>query len=383
LDLQYSTEQIILRDTVENFLRDHYGYKRYQRAIAGEPGFSEELWSAFARLGWLGLPFATEDGGSGGDAVETAILMEAFGRALVIEPYIPTVILGGGLVAALGSSDERAELLAPLIDGKSRLALAHQDRGGATTATVTAQGFSLTGAKALVVGATAADTLLVSAELEARAHGSRLGVFVVKRGAPGLVLRPFRMIDGRHAADLELANVELPRRALVGDNDDAGAAIAAAIERAVVALSADAVGAIGAMVGATIDYTKTRVQFGQPLAKFQALQHRMVRMKVNEEEARASALFATLALEGPAERRARAISGAKAKIGRCARFVHQNAIQLHGAIGTTSELPLGAYAKRLLAYEALFGATREHLRRYGALIANPELAAEGLLAAAS
>src|SRR5262245_40081754 len=220
LDLQYSTEQIILRDTAENFLRDHYDYKSYQRAITGEPGFSEELWSAFSRLGWLGLPFATEDGGSGGDAVETAILMEAFGRALVIDPCIPTVILGGGLVAALGSSDERAELLAPLIDGKSRLALAHQDRGGATTATATAQGFSLTGAKALVVGATAADTLLVTAELEARSRGSRLGVFVVKRSAPGLVVRPVRMIDGRDAAALALADVALPSRALVDDNDD-------------------------------------------------------------------------------------------------------------------------------------------------------------------
>src|SRR5262245_64473066 len=172
LDLQYSTEQIILRDTAESFLRDHYDYKSYQRAIVGESGFSQELWTSLARLGWLGLPFATEDGGSGGGAVETAILMEAFGRALVIEPYIPTVVLGGGLVAALGSSDQRGELLAPLIEGKSRLAVAHQDRGGATAATATARGFSLTGAKALVVGAAAADTLLVTAELEARARFS-------------------------------------------------------------------------------------------------------------------------------------------------------------------------------------------------------------------
>ncbi len=202
------------------------------------------------------------------------------------------------------------------------------------------------------------------------------------KATPGLSMRPFRMVDGRRAADIELAGVELPASALLGGNENAAATIDGVIERAIAALSADAVGAITTMVQATIDYTKTRVQFGQPLAKFQALQHRMVRMKVSEEEARASALFATLALDGPADRRARAVAGAKAKIGRCARFVHQSAIQLHGAIGTTNELALGAYAKRLLAYEALFGATREHLRRYGALIATPDVAAEGLLTAA-
>ena len=222
-----------------------------------------------------------------------------------------------------------------------------------------------------------ADQLLVSAQL----GGDRLGVFVVPRTASGLTIRPVRLIDGRRAADVELTGVELAANALLGGNDNAGAAVASVIDRAIAALSADAVGAIATMVSATVDYTKTRVQFGQPIAKFQALQHRMVRMRVAEEEARAFALFATLALDGPPEQRARAVSGAKAKIGRSARFVHQTAIQLHGAIGTTDELSLGAYAKRLLAYEALFGPTREHLRRYGALMAKPDLAAEGLLTA--
>jgi alkylation response protein AidB-like acyl-CoA dehydrogenase len=383
LDLQYDTEQIILRDSADNFLRDHYDYKTHQRIAASETGFSPEVWSEFARLGWLGLPFATEDGGVGGGPVETAILMEAFGCSLVTEPYVASVVLGGGLVAALGSAAERKALLAPLMNGTSLLAFAYQDQSGATAATATARGFSLTGTKSFVLGAPTADVLLVSAQVDTRVSGSRIGVFVVPRSSPGLMVRPFRLIDGRRAADVELAAVELPHSALLGGKEDAAPEIAAAIECAIAALSADAVGAIGAMVKATIDYTKTRVQFGQPLAKFQALQHRMVRMKVNEEEARASALLATLALDWPVERRARAISGAKAKIGRCARFVHQNAIQLHGAIGTTSELPLGAYAKRLLAYEAQLGSTREHLRRYGALIANPELAGDGLLAAAS
>ena len=382
MNLQYDTEQIILRDTAESFLREHYDYDTYRRSVASDEGWSAELWHEFAQLGWLGLPFAAEDGGIGGSAVEAAILMEAFGRFLVIEPYLPTVLLAGGLITALGSKAERKALLTPINEGKTRLAFAFSDRDTATAARSSTRGFSLTGAKSFVIGASMAHTLLVSARIATGSGDTGVGVFVVPNNTPGLAVRPFRTVDGRRAADVELTSVALPASALLGGNENASAQIDGVIDRAIAALSADAVGAIAAMVSATIDYAKMRVQFGQPLAKFQALQHRLVRMKVSEEEARASALFATLSLDGPAERRARAISGAKAKIGRCARFVHQNAIQLHGAIGTTNELPLGAYAKRLLAYEALFGSTREHLRRYGSLMSKPELAAEGLLAAA-
>jgi alkylation response protein AidB-like acyl-CoA dehydrogenase len=377
LNLQYDTEQVILRDSANAFLRDHYDYKTHRRLAASDAGMSPELWREFAQLGWLGLPVSTEDGGVGGGPVETAILMEAFGRFLVIEPYLETVLLGGGLISALGTAAERKALLEPVMEGKSLLAFAPDDQTAPITATSTSHGFVLSGARKLVLGAALADQLLVSAQLD----GDRPGVFVVPKTARGLTMRPVRLVDGRRAADIELNNVEVPANALLGGNDNAGAAIAGVVDRTIAALSADAVGAIATMVSATVDYTKTRVQFGQPIAKFQALQHRMVRMRVAEEEARAFALFATLALDGPAEQRARAISGAKAKIGRSARFVHQTAIQLHGAIGTTDELSLGAYAKRLLAYEALFGPTREHLRRYGALMAKPDLAAEGLLTA--
>jgi alkylation response protein AidB-like acyl-CoA dehydrogenase len=382
LNLQYDTEQIILRDTAESFLREHYTYDTYRRIVASEDGWSRELWDEFAQLGWLGLPFAADDGGIGGGATEAAILMEAFGRFLVVEPYLPTVLLAGGLITALGSAAERKALIASVSEGRSRLAFAFADRETTTTARPATSGFLLTGAKTFVIGAPMADTLLVAARIGAGAGDNRIGVFVVPKNAPGVATRPFRTVDGRRAADIDLISVMLPASALLGGNEDASATIDGVIDRAIAALSADAVGAIAAMVSATVEYTKTRVQFGQPLAKFQALQHRIVRMRIYEEEARASALFATLALEGLAGRRARAVSGAKAKIGRCARFVHQDAIQLHGAIGTTNELPLGAYAKRLLAYEALFGSTREHLRRYGSLICKPEIAAEGLLAVA-
>jgi alkylation response protein AidB-like acyl-CoA dehydrogenase len=375
VDLRFSAEQEILRSSAEKFLTERYDYRAFRNIVESEDGFSGEIWAAFAQLGWLGLPFAPDDGGSGGGAVELAILMEAFGKHLVVEPYLATVVLGGGLIAGLGSPAERRAMLPAVIEGRCRLAFAHEEQDAATQARRTADGYVLRGAKKTVLAGTAADTLLVSASLDQR----RVGVFAVPKETHGLTVRPFRMVDGSRAANVELTDVAVPSAALLGGNDDAARSIEIVIERAIVALSADAVGAIATMVKATVEYLKTRVQFGQPLARFQALQHRLVAMRVKEEEARAASLFATLSLDGAPALRARAISSAKAKIGRCARLVQQEAIQLHGAIGTTSELSLGGYAKRLIAYEILFGSTREHLRRYGAMIADPQVAAEGLL----
>jgi alkylation response protein AidB-like acyl-CoA dehydrogenase len=375
VDLRYDSEHVLLRDSAEKFLGERYDYRTFQKIAAGEAGFSREIWADFAKLGWLGLPFAAEDGGNGGGAVELSILMEAFGRHLVIEPYLATVVLGGGLVAALGSAAERRAILPGVMEGRCFLAFAHDDQEAPTRAQRTSSGYVLQGRKKVVLGGSIADMLLLSTRLD----GDGIGVFVLPRETRGLTLRPYRMVDGGRAADVDLTDVAVSSSALLGGNEDAGGAIDAVLDRAIAALSADAVGAIGAMVKATVDYTKTRVQFGQPIANFQALQHRMVRMKIKEEEARAAALFATLSLEGTPQMRARAISGAKAKVGRCARSVHQEAIQLHGAIGTTNELSLGGYARRLIAYETLFGSTREHLRRYGIIIADAQVAATGLL----
>ncbi|MFL6797806.1 MAG: acyl-CoA dehydrogenase family protein [Xanthobacteraceae bacterium] len=375
MDLQYSAEQEILRSSAEKFLSERYDYRTFRTIADSEDGWSPDVWQAFAALGWLGLPFSPDDGGSGGGAVELALLMEAFGQNLVIEPYLATVVLSGGLIAALGSAAEQRALLPGIIEGQQRLALAHQDGEDAPAQVERrSDGYVLRGRKKLVLAASAADLLLVTAAL-----GGGIGVFLVPKSTPGVTLRAYRMVHGGGAADLELNKVALAPSALLGANDDAARAIAMVLDRAIAALSADAVGAIATMVKATVEYTKTRVQFGQPIAKFQALQHRLVAMRVKEEEARAASLFATLSLDGPPAMRARSISSAKAKIGRCARLVQQEAIQLHGAIGTTSELPLGAYARRLIAYEMLFGSTREHLRRYGSLIADPQVAAEGLL----
>lgn len=378
MDLQYDTEQTILRDSAEKFLAGRCDYRTYQKTAASETGWNPEIWAEIAELGWLGLPFSDEDGGFGAGPVEIAILMEAMGKNLVLEPYLPTVILGGGIVAKLGAADQRQTILGPVIEGKSRLAFAVEDRAAPTEAKKSANGFTLTGAKKIVLGAPMADTLLVSARI-----GNGVGVFVVPVGTRGLTVRSYRSVDGGRIADVELADAAVPASALLGGNEKAADAVEEVVQRAITALSADAVGAMSALVSATVEYAKTRVQFGQPIAKFQVLQHRMVAMKVKEEEARSSCLFATLSLDGPADRRLRAVSGAKAKVGRASRSVGQEAIQIHGAIGTTDELSVGGYVKRLLAYEMVFGTTRDHLRRYAAIISDPEIASQGLLLSAA
>lgn len=375
MDLQYDSTHLMLRESAQRLLRDRHDHRMFQTIAASEHGWSPALWAAFAEMGWLGLPFAEDDGGSGGGAIEIAVLMEEFGRALVVEPFLPTVVLGGGLVAALGTTAQRQAILPAVAAGTLRLALAYDEKNVAITAQPRDNEYILAGEIEAVLGAPQAETLLVAARLPS----GTAGVFIVPAGTRGLVVRPHRTVDGARAADLTLADVTLPPTALLGGTADAGDALARVLQHAVAAVSADAVGAIQAMVAATVDYTKARVQFGQPIAKFQVIQHRLVEMKVREEEARASCLLATLSLDGPPAQRIRAVSGAKAKIGRCARAVAQEAVQLHGAIGTTNELSLGAYAKRLMAYEIRFGSTREHLRRYAAVIADPALAGAGLL----
>ena len=374
MNLEYDEAHLLLRDSAERFLRERYDYRAHQKIAGSEAGWSAEMWAEFAKLGWLGLPFAEDDGGSGGGAVEVAILMEAFGRSLVVEPFLPTVILAGGLVAELGSPSQRQDILPAVIEGKLRLAVAAGEQAE-VTATARGGDYVLSGEAASVVGAPMAERLVVAARLPA----GTVGMFIVPANSHGLTVRPFRTVDGMRAGDITLADVTVPKSDLLGGREDAGPALAKGVDRAIAASSADTVGAMAAMVAATVEYTKQRVQFGQPLAKFQVIQHRLVHMKIKEEEARASCRLATLSLEGPGAQRTRAVSGAKAKVGRAGRAVAQEAIQLHGAIGTTNELSIGAYAKRVLAYEARLGSTRAHLRRYAAAMSDTALAGAGLL----
>ncbi|CDZ60327.1 acyl-CoA dehydrogenase family protein [Neorhizobium galegae] len=381
MDLNYSDEQLLLKESAERFLKDRYDFEKRGKIIASETSFDAGIWSEMADLGWLALPFAEENGGLGGRAVEVSLIMEAIGRALMVEPYLASVILAGGLVEKLGSEEQRAEILGGLIAGTSRPALAHTERQTgfdldniAATATKSVDGYTISGEKPLVPGGSFADIFLVSATLDGTVKS-----FVVPADAAGLTSTQVKLVDGSRASDLVLDNVPVLASALLGAAADTLAEIEAAYDRANAALASEAVGIMDALMDATVAYTKERVQFGKPLAAFQALQHRMAEMAVKCQEARGSALLATLSLDAPRPTRVRGVSGARAKIGKVSRSVAQEAIQLHGAMGFSEEMPVGAWFRRLYAIENTFGSTADHLKRYGEIIRDPAVLSGSLL----
>ncbi|EUB98987.1 Butyryl-CoA dehydrogenase [Rhizobium sp. CF080] len=381
MDLNYSDEQLLLKESAERFLKERYDFERRGKIIASETGFDSGIWSDMADLGWLALPFAEENGGLGGGAVEISLIMEAVGRALMVEPYLTSVILAGGLVEKLGSEEQRVEILGGLIAGTSRPALAHAERQTgfdlgniAATAIRSGEGYLISAEKPLVLGGQFADVFLVSARLD-----GAVKLFAVPADASGLTSTEVKLVDGSRASDLVLDNVRVAASALFGAGADTLAEIEAAHDRANAALASEAVGIMDALMDATVAYTKERVQFGKPLAAFQALQHRMGEMAVKCQEARGSALLATLSVDAPRSMRIRGVSGARAKIGKVSRSVAQEAIQLHGAMGFSEEMPVGAWFRRLYAMENTFGTTADHLKRYGEIIRDPAVLSGSLL----
>jgi alkylation response protein AidB-like acyl-CoA dehydrogenase len=378
LDLQRDTEHTLLADSAERMLSENYDFSARHGSQAdqgNDTAWADDMWRQFAQLGWLALPFAEENGGLGAGMVEISILAEAFGRNMVAEPYMTTVVLSGGLIAAIGTPEQRADTLPAIGEGALRIAFMGGAAGDISVdAAPSGDGYVLSGARKSVIDAPMAGRLLVPARI-----GDGAGVFMIDCDATGVTLRPHRTLDGGRAADVELTGVNVSRAQLLGGLEDASGAIGAAIDRTIAALSSDAVGAMGKLVEETLEYTKTREQFGQPISKFQVLAHRLVDMKVSEEEARAVTTLAVLSADAPTDMRRRAVSSAKSKVGRCARFVGQNAVQTYGAIGTTADLTIGNYVKRLMVYEASYGSTAHHAELYAAIIADPDTAGAGLL----
>lgn len=369
MDLTPSDEQRLLRESAERFIAGSYTAAQRARNAAEPLGFSAQTWKTFADLGWLGLPLAETHGGFGGGAVETSILMEAFGRGLVSEPYLATVVLGAGLIAEHGSEAQKSALLPRVADGSLHLAFAHAERAARSDSTRVdtlarrdGDGFRLSGAKIAVLDGKAAHQLIVSA----RREDGTLGLFLVQPDASGVTVQDYPRLGGGQGATVTLDNVAIAKAEELGDGD-ALPAIEAVIDRALAALSAEAVGMMQVLLDATIAYTKVRQQFGKPLAANQVIRHRLTDMWTACDEARSMALRAALYAEADPAARGRAASGAKAKAGKSARFVAEQAVQLHGAMGVTEELDIGAYFKRLLAFETLFGSTQHHYRRYAAL----------------
>jgi alkylation response protein AidB-like acyl-CoA dehydrogenase len=375
MDLTLSDEQRLLRESVDRFIAETYDAD-HRRSIAGDPlGFSPAIWKQFAELGWLALPIAEAYGGLGAGAIETGILMEAFGRGLVTEPYLATVVIGAGLIAECGNEAQKQAILPRVADGSLVLAFAHSERAArfdlghvGTVAKKTSDGWRLDGHKTAVLDGSAADQITVSARvINNGGTPGNLNLFLVPSGTAGLALRDFPRLGGGRACNLDLSDVRLPADALLGDGGDALSKIEAVVDRALAALGAEAVGIMQIMLDRTLEYTKVRQQFGRPLAANQVIRHRLADMAMQCDEARSIALRAALMADAEPGPRGRAASGAKAKIGKCARFVAEQAVQLHGAMGVTEELDIGAYFKRLLAFDTLFGGSAHHYRRHAAL----------------
>jgi len=379
VDFTLSDEQQILCDGAERYLAEHYSFEQ-RRAVLGGPadpgapgpgeaGFSQATWQDFAELGWLALGLPEDAGGLGGSLIDTALIMEAMGRRLVLEPYATTVILGARVIDRGGNAALRAAALPAIAQGSCRVALAHGElasrydlRAIQTRARPTGDGYVLDGVKTMAFDAPHANKLIVSANL---AGQGGLALFLVDPSSPGVTLRGYPLIDGTRGADVELTSVYVPSGSVVAAGEQALEVLEEALDRVVLARVAEGLGAMERVLELTSEHLRSRQQFGQPLLKFQALQHRLAEMFVEVQETR-SILYRGLAyIEAPAAERKSAVSAAKVVAAGAGRVVGEQGIQLHGGVGMTDEYQVGHYFKRLIALEKSFGDVDYHLERLG------------------
>jgi pimeloyl-CoA dehydrogenase small subunit len=372
MDFDLTEEQRLLRDSVDRLLADHYSFEKRKAHLAEPEGWSRDLWAQYAELGLLGLPFAEEHGGFGGGGIETMLVMQAFGRVLALEPYLATVVLAGTALRLAANAAQQSALLPQIAEGKLSLAFAHGERQARydlsdvlTTAKPKGSGWVIDGAKSVITHGDSADKLIVSA----RTRGERndpngISLFIVDADANGVARRAYRMRDGMGAAEIALSGVEVGSDAVLGEIGKAFPVIERVVEAGIAATAAEAVGAMETMQSMTLEYLKTRQQFGRPIGDNQALQHRATEMFVALEQGRSMAMLAAMMVDepDPAER-ARNIAMVKAGVGQAARFVSQNAVQLHGGIGMTEEYAVGHYFRRCMVIEHSFGDTAHHLSR--------------------
>ncbi|WP_028792977.1 acyl-CoA dehydrogenase family protein [Thalassobaculum salexigens] len=371
MSFTFTDDQRQLADSIERYLADKYGFEQRNRIRKGEGGWSRQVWKDFAELGWLALPIAEEHGGLGGSTVDLALMMEAFGKALVVEPFIATIVLGAEIVAR-ADPERAAEILPQVAAGERLLAFAHSEPNSrydlprvSTMATESDEGWILDGHKAVVLHGDCADTLIVSARTGGR-DDEREGItlFLVPGDAEGLTKKTYPTIDGMRGADLEFDGVRVGLDAVLGEMGKALDIVEGVVDRACVVLAAEGVGAMQATVDLTTEYLKTRTQFGKPLGSFQVLQHRAVDM-LSETRFAHALCYRTAGLMdsvGGVER-ARAASMIKAEIGRAGKMVGEEAVQLHGGMGMTDEMAVGHYFKRLRLIDVTFGNAGHHLSR--------------------
>jgi alkylation response protein AidB-like acyl-CoA dehydrogenase len=360
----------MLRDSVSRFVDDTWSLEKRRQLIDSPDVFSRERWRQFADMGWLGINLPESVGGLECGAVEATLLLEQFGRGLLLEPYVPTVVIGARLIDRCGTQVLREELLPALIAGDLQLALAHEEptsRGlpalPETVARRDGDGWRLSGCKIMALNAPAADRIIVSARLD---NSAQIGLFLLPAAAPGLGVEPYALVCGRSAGDLRMYSVRCEPSQLLASGETAAAALAEALDWAGMALMAEALGSIEDCLAITADYIKQRVQFGQPLAKFQSLQHLMAEMFVDAQESR-SILYQALAhIDDKPAVRTRAVSAARVVIGEAGRRVAAKGVQMHGGYGTTDEYAISHHHRQLFVLERLFGDVDFHLRRLAA-----------------
>lgn len=376
MDFTYTETQDMIRDTLGRFLADSYDFEKRQKLISGELGRDPGIWKALAQdLGMLGAAFTEEQGGLGGGALENVIIMEEMGKVLAVEPYIPTVVIAGGALKAVGGAQADA-MIPAIINGDAIIAFAYAEPQGRydlanlrTTAKKDGGSYVLNGHKSVVYAAPWATHYLVTA----RTGGSQrerdgISLFLIDAKTPGIVRRDYPTVDGNRASELYFENASIPADALLGGEGTALPVIDQIVDEATVAICAEATGVMQKLHEGTLEYTQQRKQFGVPISKFQVLQHRMVDMFMEWEQSKSMTIMATLKIDLPERERMAAVSACKAKVSRAAKFVGQNAVQTHGGIGITQELAVGHYFKRATLIEGQFGSHDYHMDRYERLV---------------
>lgn len=383
MDFSYSDEQRMLKDMVDRVVADQYRFEQREKIIKSDTGYSPEVWSQFAELGLLAVPFSEAAGGFNGGGAELMVVAEGFGRGLVVEPYLSTVVLAGTFLDAALGDDAKADALEPIISGEQKYALACYEPNGRydpfwieTTAKKDGDSYVLSGKKAVVLGGDSADRLLVIARSSGDNPGKNgLSAFLVDGDADGVSRDGYTTFDGHRAAEISLDDVKVGADALVGEEGGAAAPLQYALDRGIIALCAEAAGAMEVACDLTLDYIKERKQFGVPIGSFQALQHRMVDMRISLEKVRSLALWAACSLDAPDAERRQRLAAAKAMVSKAGRHVAEEAIQLFGGMGMMDESSISHYAKRIVLIDHYLGDGNYHTDRLIDLLVEENAAA--------
>ena len=371
MDFSFNEEQTLLRNTIQSFIQDNYDFNKRTEIVKSEEGMKIENWKLFSDLGLLGLPFSEDDGGLGFGPVELMIVAEEFGKGLVVEPYIQTIVTCGGFLKR-ASEKQRHEYIPKIISGEDIWAFAYAEPQGrynlndlTTKASKEGDNYILNGYKCVVSAAPWSKKLIVSARTSGDQRDEEgISLFILDKNSSGISLRDYPTVDGSRASEIILEDVKVSSENIIGEEGKASKLIEQVVDESIAAVCAEAIGAMGVLNEATVEYCKTRKQFGQPIGKFQVLQHRMVDMFMQYEQSVSMTYMVNLKLHEEYSERRKAASGAKVQICKAAKFIGQSAIQLHGGMGMTDELNVGHYFKRLSMIENLFGNIDHHLKKY-------------------